>query len=350
MAPLNLDVQTLRYRALIGTGGIGYGLFLALKGEHTLGREESRAVRMLDQRDYCKLHIITHYVQALLGPAFPTILIGRVGQDPVGSQLLDEMRQTGLDVRYVRSDPAGQTLFSVCFTYPDGTGGNLTSDDSACARVGAEDVRAAQGEFSLYAGRGIALAAPEVPLEARRELLELAGQHGFLRAGTFVSGELGEAAEMGLLGQLDLLALNVHEAASAAGLDAEAGPPEQVAEQAAQRLLGEHPALLLSITAGRHGSWTWDGARRQHVPAFPARVASSAGAGDAHLGGILAGLAAGLSLGEAQELGSLTAAQAVASPHTIAPGVDREALQGYAAKTGLALSPGVAQLLQEPDF
>ena len=57
-------------RRLIGIGGIGSGTFFALNGNHTLGREESRGGRFLDRRDYCKLHIISHYVRPLLGGRF----------------------------------------------------------------------------------------------------------------------------------------------------------------------------------------------------------------------------------------------------------------------------------------
>ena len=60
-----------RYRALIGTGGIGSGMFFALDGNHTLGREESRSGHFLDRRDYCKLHIVSHYVRRLLGSRLP---------------------------------------------------------------------------------------------------------------------------------------------------------------------------------------------------------------------------------------------------------------------------------------
>jgi hypothetical protein len=68
--PLNIKLHQPRYRALIGVGGIGTGAFFALSGDHTLGREESRLGKYLDRRDYCKLHIITHYIQTLLGPQF----------------------------------------------------------------------------------------------------------------------------------------------------------------------------------------------------------------------------------------------------------------------------------------
>ena len=61
------------FRRLVGVGGIGTGLFFALEGQHTLGRNESRPARLLNIRDYCKLHIISHYIAILLGakPAAP---------------------------------------------------------------------------------------------------------------------------------------------------------------------------------------------------------------------------------------------------------------------------------------
>ncbi|NIN09662.1 MAG: hypothetical protein GTO76_13735, partial [Planctomycetales bacterium] len=75
--PLEVTISEPRYQAMIGVGGIGSGSFFALRGNHTLGREESRGGRFLDRRDYCKLHIISHYVKTLLGPEFSTIPIGQ---------------------------------------------------------------------------------------------------------------------------------------------------------------------------------------------------------------------------------------------------------------------------------
>ena len=132
---LKLDIASASYQAMIGTGGIGSGVFFALDGDHTLGREESRSGRFLDKRDYCKLHIISHYVKVLLGIDFQTILVGKVGDDEVGHRLLSEMQDTHLDLHYVTAAPGKQTLFSTCFVYPDGSGGNLTTADSACAQV-----------------------------------------------------------------------------------------------------------------------------------------------------------------------------------------------------------------------
>jgi len=345
MPPLNVDLGHSRYRAMVGVGGIGTGIFFAVSGDRTLGREESRFGRFLDRRDYCKLHIISHYVRALLGPAFSAIPVGKVGSDDAGARLLEEMRQAGLDTRYVQVCPGRPTLSAICIVYPDGSGGNLTTEDSACSHVDRADVERAEPEFARFQGQGIALAAPEVPLPARHAALELGRRYGFLRVASFNSEEIVRALDDGWLAMVDLLAINLDEAAAVAGAAAEGKAPDAVARAAVERLSSLNPRLLVSITAGAHGSWSWDGENWAYVPALPAPVASTAGAGDAHLAGILAGLVAGLPLAEAQELGALVAALSVTSPHTIHKGIERDSLRTFADEVGVRLSPGVVALL-----
>jgi len=69
---------------------------------------------------------------------------------------------------------------------------------------------------------------------------------------------------------------------------------EEIVQRAVDELSAAHPGMFVSITAGADGSWVWDGARLVHAPIYNAQVRSTAGAGDAHLSGIVAGLAAGL--------------------------------------------------------
>ena len=104
--------------------------------------------------------------------------------------------------------------------------------------------------------------------------------------------------------------------------------------------------MWLTVTAGARGSWSWDGTTLTHLPVLPVRVEGTAGAGDAHLAGIIAGLAAGLPLREAHQLGVLTAAVAVQSPHTINFELDREALRVCAEATDAPLADAVRALLQ----
>ena len=314
---------------MVGTGGIGAGSFFLLTGNDSLGREESRGGRFLDRRDYCKLHIVSHYVKVLLGDGFPVFPIGKVGGDDAGRRLCAEMEAVGLDLRFVETVADVDTLFSFCFLYPDGTGGNLTTEDSASARVDAAAIAAAEGLMHDLGPAGIALAVPEVPLGARRVLLDLAGRHGLYRAASFTRAEMGEARKTGLLDTVDLLGVNLEEAAAAAGLD-RAGGTEADLPAAVERVVGvfswEHPKLALSITAGSRGSWSWDGSCLAHEPALAVRIEGTAGAGDAHLAGLLAGLAAGLTLAEAGQLAGIVAAASVTSPHAIHPDLGRQQL------------------------
>jgi ribokinase len=335
-----------RYDVMIGTGGIGSGIFFALDGEQTLGREESRSGRFLDRRDYCKLHIVSHYVQALLGTGFRTIPVGKVGQDEVGARLLQEMSEAGLDIRYVEQERGRPTLLAVCFIYPDGSGGNLTANDSACAAVDALWVQRAEPEFARAAGRGVALALPEVPLSARQAVLDLGTRYGFFRVASYSTAELAPAVAAGDLRSVDMLALNLDEAAAAAGLDAEYREPSEIVGAAVAELSAMHPGIWLTITAGSRGSWSWDGSSLVHVPAARVPVVSTAGAGDAHLAGTVAGLAEGMALPQAHELGVLTAAMSVTSPHTINKDVTRRLLGGFAEASGIVLSEVIMDFLR----
>lgn len=345
MRSLRTDSATWRYKALIGTGGIGAGAFFALKGDHTLGREESRAGRFLDRRDYCKQHIIEHYVQVLLGEPFRTVPIGKVGDDVPGRQMIAEMREAGLSVEHVEVVPGEQTLYSLCFVYPDGTGGNLTVDDSACAKVDVPCIRRASGEFARFAGVGMTLAAPEVPLEARAELLQLGREHRFFNTASFTSGELHYREVREMLRMTDFLAINRDEAAMLAGVGA-GEPAEAIVEAAVPALRAIQPQIQFSITAGRQGSWTWDGRSLSHLAGHAVDVASTAGAGDSFFGGMIVGMALGLPPADAQQLAGLIATLKVTSPHTINKNVDRDSLRALAERLAAPLCPRVRCLLE----
>jgi ribokinase len=172
-------------------------------------------------------------------------------------------------------------------------------------------------------------------------------KYDFWRVAAFTSAEIEPAIEMGLLSEIDLLAMNQDEAAATAGMRSSADDdlPESIVVAALARLKALNPALQVTITAGGRGSWSWDGKKLQHMPAFPAELVSTAGAGDAFLAGVIAGRVAGLNLPEAQELGMLVAAHAVTSPHTIDPQINRKSLSAFTAKAGLTLSAQVSQFL-----
>jgi ribokinase len=336
-----------RYDAVIGTGGLGSGLFLALEGDHTLGREESRAAILLDQEDRCKLHNILYYVQKLLGPRIAVIPIGRVGDDDPGRLVLGEIAQDGFRVEHVHTTPGSPTLFSVCFTYPNGDGGNLTVSSSASALVSPEDVTAARGAFAAHAGRGIALAAPEVPLATRRKLLELGAEFGFLRVLALVSGELNQALNDGLFTLADVVSLNLDEAAAVAEIppDVVRPEPEEIAGRAVDRLRRENPDLNVVVTAGAQGSWAAGGRQLIHTVAAADTVVNTAGAGDAHLGGLVIGLAAGCDIAAANRFATVISVQKVSALDTIHRGISVQSTLQTAARLGIELPDGLVDVL-----
>lgn len=340
---------------LVGVGGIGTGLFFALEGDHDLGRNESRMARRLEVRDYCKLHIVAHYPSLLLGarPAgvpFHVLPVGRVGQDTEAERLLAEMTAAGMDTRFVEPVPGRPTLLSVCFQYPDGSGGNITTADSAASSLSPSDLDSAA---DFVDARTIVLAAPEVALPVRRRLLELGRERGAFGVAALSSAELRSEEGRALLRLADLVSLNQDEAATVAGRPFL--PVEAAAFFDSMTAAGVRATLV--VTAGAHGAFGWDGRACHHVPALRVPVASTAGGGDAVLGGIVTGMAAGLpcfadsslSLVErpvesALDLGVFLAAYAVASPHTIPPDVGWTTLRGFLAPLGVRFGPGLEGL------
>ena len=349
------------YQVIVGVGGIGAGIVFALDGSHELGRNESRPGRLLDARDYCKLHIIAQYPAVLLGarpesagPGFRVVPIGRVGEDEVGRRLRREMHAAGMDTRFVQSDPGHPTLFSVCFQYPDGSGGNVTTSVSAASSLTVSNVEDAA---AMVGPHTIALAAPEAPLTARLHLLTLAGARGALRVAAFASAEMAEVHASGALRQVDLLALNEDEAAALLGAPLPTGDPGRYLERCAAVVGAANAEARVVVTAGRRGAWGFENGRWAHAPALAVEVVSAAGAGDALLGGILAGLAVGLPftrwqprsptsvdepLQSALELGTLAAGYKVTSPHTIPPEMDLDALLAFGHQHGLTLPESLA--------
>lgn len=342
---LNIPHENRRFKAMIGTGGIGAGSLFLLSGNHTLGREESRGGKYLDARDYCKLHIIAHNVKVFLGSDFPIFPIGKIGDDDVGRSIYREMEQAGLDMQYVRYSVNDRTLFGFCFLYPDGTGGNLTTEESACTKVDPSFIETATPVFSKYAGNFISLSTPEVPLAARNKLLELTREYKGFSVASFTSGEMAEAEDKGMLGLVDLLAMNLDEASALTLVDAERTKPQAIIEKTINEMKKINPSAILSITFGKQGSWSWDGKNLSHVPIFPVEVKSSAGAGDAHIAGIIAGLSAGLTLQQAQILGSLAGAFSVTSQHTIHPEMNRKNLRQLALRSHNEIEPFLLKLL-----
>lgn len=344
---LKFDRSGLRYYGIIGTGGIGTGKFFVLNGNHTLGREESRSGHFLDINDYCKQHIILHYIKVLLGSSFEVIPVGKVGNDDIGQVLFNEMNDMGFIMKLVHKEPQVSTLFSFCFFYPDKSGGNLTTDNSASSMVDAGYIEEAIPEIKKLGSGGIIMAAPEVPFDARKRLIELGKDYGLFCTASFTTGEINEALKSDIIEKTDLISINSDEAAAVAGAGIDGKDMLSMVKRAVENLTKRNKNIMVSVTAGKDGSWCWDGANLSWFPAVKVNAISTAGAGDAFFSGILSGLALGLRMSEAQQLATLVAGLSVCSPDTIHKGIERRSLNQFLRSSRMNFSQTIIKLLEE---
>lgn len=324
------------YKTVVGTGGIGSGIIYRLEGRHDLGRNESRLARRVDQQDFCKLHIILHYVAVLcrdLGLKLAIFPVGAVGNDSTGKDLLAQMRHVGMQLKYVRVMDRARTLFSVCYQFPDGSGGNLTELNSASGKVSPAMIRAAQGELCQ---RSLALAAPEVPFATRLLLLRLAKQQQSFTAASFTSHEMSVVRRGKLLKLVDLLSINIDEAAALAEVPSRKSS-RQIVAACAIYIRNVSPHTKVCITDGADGVYGLSGNEIEYRPALKVKVANTAGAGDAALAGQIVGVLTGQPWRSCFQLGRLLSAMSVTSPDTIHFGINLKSLRAFAAAHGQKL-------------
>lgn len=337
------------FTQVVGVGGIGTGTIIALRGNHTLGRNESRMGEAIDARDYCKLHIVEHYIAVLMGSnenpsKFKVFAVGNVGDDLAGATLIREMADAGIDTRYVIVEPELSTLFSVAFLYPDKSGGNITTSNSAACKLSSDQLAECRPQLAAAGTRGIALCLPEVPLDVRHEFLQIATECGSYRVASFASEEIKIAHELKLLTQVDFLALNREEAVSFIGGSIQGAGDQRLLDACSEMVRAVNPTMKILVSAGAGGVYVFEDGIWSHHKTVPMDAISTAGAGDALLAGTIAGMAAGLPLTDCKDvipndkgavrsaidLGLILAAFSVMSPHTIHPGATLENVLSFA--------------------
>lgn len=307
---------------MIGTGGIGTGVIYLLDGNHDLGRNESRMGHLLPLKDFCKLHIVFHYAAVLLhdlGINTQIYPIGAVGDDHTAGKLIEMMGKAGMNTGYVKTIPQAPTLHSICFQYPDHSGGNITESQSASSRVSPEMVYAA-GDI-IRINKSIVLSVPEVPLATRIELINLGYRYQAYVMTSFLREEMESVIHQKVIEKINLLSVNLEEAAVLAGVSPDR-PVHEIVQSCIQTTTRINPQIQLCITCGNQGLYGFSQGETEFIPAFEVPVRNTAGAGDAVLSGLVVGQVLGLPfLGESKQtclrLGHLIGTMSVTSQDTI---------------------------------
>lgn len=316
----------VKYNKIVGTGGIGVGMLFHSETMETLGRSESRMVILSDAKDFCKQHIVFYYV-AVLAKDFSEIYpIGFVGNDTNGKNLIVEMQREGMNTRFVGICDNEPTMLSICLQYPDKEGCNFTASNNAAVHVTPEYIGNCLGQIRID-NQTILAVIPEVSPESRIEMLKRGRMYHTYNV---LSVPVAEAELFAnTFSMVDLLAVNEEEAQAILHCDLRS---EKLAIALYRQLEKENAKISLLVTCGGKGAYSVTEGNLEFIPPLPGNVVNTTGAGDAFLGGTLAGIAKGLplqkghsdrrfgetALGSAAELGALCAGMAVEIKDSIA--------------------------------
>jgi len=318
----------MKYNKVIGTGGIGSGMLFYSEQSATLGRNESRGVILSDARDYCKLHIIFYYIAGLLKNRAGIYPIGYVGKDESGDQLVKEMKEEGMSTKYIGQSKEYPTMISICLQYPDKDGCNITATNNAVMEVTGDYISKSMDEIGVDK-KTIVVAAPEVPIKSRIRMLKKGKEEGALCVLTIPAIEAEEFLAHNIFEYCDILAVNEEEAQTILGINMTG---RELAASLYKSLKEINPEMQILVTCGGKGSYSVGKSGVEHTPPLKGEVVNTTGAGDAFLGGTIAGIAAGLEIRKGQnnryfgetklksavELGVICAGMAIESKDSIA--------------------------------
>lgn len=241
------------------------------------------------------------------------VLVGAVGDDPTGVETLDLLRADGVDVAGVarlEGEPTGVALIVV-----DAAGENqIAVGAGANGALGAAAVRAALEP--RVAGLGCVLVSTEIPDDAVLAAVDVATAAGLpcvlnpapptraversVPRGAILTPNAGELQD--LLGRLEEGGGSGDLAVGAGGLarHGDAGGPGDLA--AAARALSRRSGAPVIVTRGGDGVLVAAGEETFELPAPPATVVDTTGAGDTFNGVLATRLAAADDLRRAVEL------------------------------------------------
>jgi ribokinase len=234
----------------------------------------------------------------ILGERGSVTMIGRVGADSYGSDVLASLQRAGVDTRFVRHDPASSTGVAVIFIDAQGES-YVNAVYAANAQCGEEQLSDV-GE--VLDNAAILLVQQEIPSSVVFEAMQAAQEKGV----TVVLDPAPTRPTLpgGFFEACDIITPNQHEAADLCGFSVGDGDS---ARRAARRIRDEGASTVI-LTLGDVGAWVEGDGISELVPAPRVRATASVGAGDAFNGGLAAALALEQDLIQAVRLGAASGA------------------------------------------
>lgn len=250
-------------------------------------------------------------------------LIGRVGGDAFGRQLLDSARAEGVDTSHVGIDET--TATGVAMITVDAAGQNsIAVASGANFRVTAEDVSRA---WAALDGIDLLVMPLETPLDTIETAVALANRAG---VPVILNPAPAQPLPAHILAGVTILAPNESETTQLTGLAIES---EADTRTAAHRLL-EMGVKHVVLTLGGRGALVLDGQAARFTPVAPYHVpvVDTTAAGDAFVAGLAVATSEGRPLVAAGHFANAAGALAVTRPGA-QPGMPRrEEVEALLAK------------------
>ena len=234
-------------------------------------------------------------------------MVGQVGGDAFGEQMLKIVGSEGIDTRFIGVDPQNAT--GVALIEVDDQGQNsIAVASGANFTLTSEDVRSALEQISR-------VDLLVMPLETPMETIELAAQIAKERhARVILNPAPARDLDKELLRKIDVLIPNESETERLTGRKIQSA---EDALDAGAMLLGQGVGSVV-LTLGEKGALILEGdpaaPTSQLVPAFRVQAVDTTAAGDGFVGALATGLGEGLSLEAAARFASAAAAISVTRP------------------------------------
>lgn len=231
----------------------------------------------------------------------PTQMVGRVGGDQFGQELLTGLLESGVGCDQVLVDQTTHSGVAV-IAVDDSSENNIIIVPGANGQVGTADIERLQG---LLSQAEVLLLQLEVPLDAVVAAAKAAKQADVMVILDPAPARSDLPAELYPL--VDVITPNQVEVGQLAGFPVtDFKSATEAATVLHQRGVG---AIIAKL--GSQGAVCMTEAKTFEIPVFPVKAIDTVAAGDAFNGGLAAGLASGMSLEQAARQASAVAALSV---------------------------------------
>ncbi|MBW3165118.1 ribokinase [Ferrimonas balearica] len=230
-----------------------------------------------------------------------TTMIGCVGEDAIGAQMVAQFGADGIDTAAIDTVPGQNTGLAMIYVDSQGEN-NIGIWPGANAALSPERVLAHHDRIT---DADLLLLQLETPVESLEQAAELARA-----SGTTVVLNPAPARDLpdSLLRHVDIITPNETEAEQLTGIAIDSLDD---ADRAAQALHQRFGIKTVMITLGKRGVWLSEAGEGRPIPGFVVDAVDTTAAGDTFNGGMVTALLEGQPLAEAVRFGQAAAALSV---------------------------------------